>query len=250
MAILKRGLRAGLLARAYRKLLHSIYANDLWLDLRLHAKREAVDYIIAHMPEAMVLADRYELARFALARAPREGLVLEFGVAKGASLRNLAGQTARPVHGFDSFGGLPEDWAGTREKAGAFTQRGKLPKVPANAVLHPGWFEQSLPPFLAAQKEAVAFIHVDCDIYTSTVTIFSALEGRINPGTVILFDEYFNYPGWRAHEYKAFREFIARTGFSYEYIGVAAEKGHVAVRIGAPGSLPEPGRVHAPGGQA
>ncbi|WP_026439698.1 class I SAM-dependent methyltransferase [Acidocella facilis] len=240
MAILKRGLRSGLLARAYRKLLHSIYVNDLWLDLRLHAKREAVEYVIAHMPEAMVLADRYELARFALGRAPKEGLVLEFGVAGGASLRNLAGQTPREVHGFDSFGGLPEDWAGTKEGAGAFTQKGKLPKVPANARLHPGWFDQTLPPFLAAHAGDVAFLHVDCDIYTSTVTIFSALAGRIVPGTVILFDEYFNYPGWRGHEYKAFQEFIAQSGLSYEYIGVSAEKGHVAVRLGAAGSLPEP----------
>lgn len=240
MAILKRGLRAGLLVRAYRKLLHSIYVNDLWLDLRVQAKREAVAYITAHMAEAMVLADRNELARFALARAPQEGLVLEFGVAKGASLRNLATQTARQVHGFDSFGGLPEDWAGTKEKAGAFTQRGKLPKVPPNAVLHPGWFDQTLPPFLAAHTSPAAFIHVDCDIYTSTQTIFSALQQRIVPGTVILFDEYFNYPGWRAHEYKAFQEFIREAGLSYEYIGFSAEKGHVAVRIGAPGALPEP----------
>ena len=95
MAILNRGfLHSGFYARAYRKLLHSIYVNDLWLDLRLHAKREAVEYIIAHMSEAMVLPDRDDLARFALARAPKEGLVLEFGVAKGASLRNLATQNS------------------------------------------------------------------------------------------------------------------------------------------------------------
>ncbi|MBU6418289.1 MAG: class I SAM-dependent methyltransferase [Proteobacteria bacterium] len=241
MAILQRGfLRSGFFARAYRKLLHSIYANDLWLDLRLHAKREAVDYIIAHMNEAMVLADRDELARFALSRAPKEGLVLEFGVAKGASLRNLAAQTPRQVHGFDSFGGLPEAWSGTKEQAGAFTQKGKLPKVPPNVVLHSGWFDQTLPPFLAAEAGSVAFLHVDCDIYTSTVTIFTALRDRIAPGTVILFDEYFNYPGWRAHEYKAFQEFIAATGLSYEYLGFSAEKGHVAVRIGAAGDLKEP----------
>lgn len=240
MAILKRGLRGGVLTRTYRKLLHSVYVNDLWLELRLHAKREAVEYAIAHMSEAMVLADRYELARFALSRAPEAGLVLEFGVAKGASLRNLAARTRRQVHGFDSFGGLPEDWAGTKEKAGAFTQKGKLPKVPPNAVLHPGWFEQTLPPFLAGHEGPVAFIHVDCDIYTSTVTIFTALRERIVPGTIILFDEYFNYPGWRAHEYKAFQEFIRETGLSYEYIGLSAEKGHVAVRIGAPGALREP----------
>jgi hypothetical protein len=241
MAILSRGFfRSGFYARAYRKLLHSIYANDLWIDLRLHAKREAVEYVIAHMGEAMVLADRDELLRFAFARAPQEGLVAEFGVAGGASLRNLARLTSRQVHGFDSFGGLPGDWSGTREAAGAFTQKGRLPKVPANAVLHPGWFEETLPAFLAAHPGPAAFIHVDCDIYTSTKTVFMALRGRIGPGTVLLFDEYFNYPGWRAHEYKAFQEFIAGTGLSYEYIGFSAEKGHVAVRIGAPGELPEP----------
>jgi len=48
---------------------------------------------------------------------------------------------------------------------------------------------------------------------------------------VIVFDEYFNYPGWRQHEYKAFQEFIANTGLKYRYIGFSAEKGHVAVQI-------------------
>ena len=232
MAILKRGFfREGVLGRAYRKLLHTFYVNDLWLDLRLHAKKEAVEYIIANMPEAMVLADRDELMKFSFGQAPKEGLVVEFGVANGASLRHLAGLTPRQVHGFDSFGGLPEDWSGTREKTGAFTQRGKLPKVPANVTLHPGWFNETLPGFVSANPGPAAFIHVDCDIYSSTVTIFEALRERIGRGTVILFDEYFNYPGWRAHEYKAFQEFIASTGLAYEYIGVSAEKGHVAVII-------------------
>lgn len=232
MAILKRGfLREGLLGRAYRKLLHTFYVNDLWLDLRLHAKKEAVEYIIANMPEAMVLADRDALMDYAFAQAPGEGLVLEFGVASGASLRHLAALTARQVHGFDSFGGLPEDWSGTKEKSGAFSQRGRLPKVPGNVTLHPGWFEQTLPPFLAAHPGPAAFLHVDCDLYSSTAAIFAALRARIQSGTVILFDEYFNYPGWRGHEYKAFQEFIATSGLKYKYIGVSAEKGHVAVRI-------------------
>jgi predicted O-methyltransferase YrrM len=232
MAILNKGFfRSGFYARAYRKILHSIYVNDLWLDLRLHAKREAVDYIIANMPEAMVLPDRNELLKFALSRAPKEGLVVEFGVAKGDSIRNLAGQTPRQVHGFDSFGGLPEDWSGTKEQTGAFTARGKLPKVPENVTLHVGWFDQTLPRFLAANTGPCAFIHVDCDIYASTVTIFEHLQTRIVPGTIILFDEYFNYPGWRAHEYKAFQEFVEKYGISYKYFGVSAEKGHVAAVV-------------------
>jgi len=231
MAIFKRGVGEGFFARAYRKILHSFYANDLWIDLRLRAKREAVDYIVAHMPDALVREDRFDLLAFALSRAPAEGLVLEFGVEKGASLRHLAGLTNRTVHGFDSFEGLPGDWGGTKEAKGAFDLRGRLPKVPANAKLHVGWFDATLPAFLATDSAPAALIHVDCDIYSSTVTIFTALNERIRPGTVIVFDEYFNYPGWRNHEYKAFQEFIAAGGLGYDYIGFSAEKGHVAVRI-------------------
>jgi Methyltransferase domain len=231
MAIFKRGIGEGVFARAYRKFLHSFYANDLWIDLRLHAKREAVDYIVAHMGDAMVLQDRLDLLKFALSRAPQTGLVLEFGVEKGASLRHLASLTTRNVHGFDSFEGLPGDWGGTKEGAGAFSRKGKLPKVPANAKLHVGWFDQTLLRFLASETDRCALIHVDCDIYVSTVVIFEQLRDRIAPGTVIVFDEYFNYPGWRAHEYKAFQEFIARSGRSYRYLGFSAEKGHVAVMI-------------------
>ncbi len=231
MAIFKRGIGEGAISRIYRKILHSFYANDLWIDLRLHAKREAVEYIVAHMGEAMVLRDRFDLLRFALSRAPGDGLVLEFGVEKGASLRHLAGLTQRNVHGFDSFEGLPGDWSGTKEGAGAFSLRGHLPRVPTNAKLHVGWFDQTLPPFLAQDPAPCALVHVDCDIYVSTVVIFAQLRGRIQPGTVIVFDEYFNYPGWRAHEYKAFQEFIAASGLGYRYLGFSAEKGHVAVVI-------------------
>lgn len=50
-------------------------------------------------------------------------------------------------------------------------------------------------------------------------------------GTIIVFDEYFNYPAWRQHEYKAFQEFISKFGRKYRYIAMSAEKGHVAVQL-------------------
>ncbi len=231
MAILSRGWRSGLLGRAYRKILHSWYANDLTIDLRLHAKREAVAYIIDHMQAAMMRRDRFDLLRFALGRAPQEGLVLEFGVEKGASVTCLAQATRRTVHGFDSFAGLPEDWVGTAEAAGTFDRKGRLPKVPGNVRLHVGWFDATLPGFLAETTEPVALLHVDCDIYSSTRVVFDLLGPRIVPGTVIVFDEYFNYPGWRQHEYKAFQEFIAAGSRRYRYLAYAGEKGHVAVVI-------------------
>lgn len=232
MAILSRGLREGLIARAYRKILHSFYANDLLIDLRLAAKREAVEYILANMASAMILRDRFDLLAFALKRAPAEGLILEFGVEKGASVRLLGTRAApRIVHGFDSFRGLPDDWAGTAEAAGAFDQGGKLPQVPGNVRLHVGWFDATLAKFLAEDAAPAALIHIDCDIYSSTKIVLDLLTPRIRPGTIIVFDEYFNYPGWRQHEFKAFAEFIAATGLAYEYLGLSGEKGHVAVKI-------------------
>lgn len=227
MAILKRGLRASL----YRKFLHKFYVNDLWLDLAIAAKRESVEYIRQHMLAAQVLEDRFALLAFALAQAPAEGLVLEFGVEKGASVNWLARRTTRAVHGFDSFQGLPEGWAGTKEDRGAFDRKGRLPKVADNVRLHVGWFDATLPDFLVTEVGPVALLHVDCDIYASTRVVFDLLEPRIVPGTVIVFDEYYNYPGWQQHEFRAFQEFVARSGLGYAYIGFSAEKGHVAVRI-------------------
>jgi hypothetical protein len=50
-------------------------------------------------------------------------------------------------------------------------------------------------------------------------------------GTVIVFDEYFNFPGWRNHEYRAWTEFVARTGTEFDYLGYTADNEQVVVRI-------------------
>ena len=128
---------------------------------------------------------------------------------------------------------MPEHWAGTFERKGKFGRGGALPEVPANVTLHKGWFDQTLPAFLAAYPQhEVAFLHVDCDIYSSTATVLRELAPRLRPGTVIVFDEYFNYPNWQRHEWRAFQEFIRDSGFSYRYLGFAQKNGHVAVRLG------------------
>jgi predicted O-methyltransferase YrrM len=218
-------------ARLYRRFLHKYFLNDLGFELQLDAKREALAYLRAQMASAMMARDRFELLRFAVRQIRHQGLVLEFGVEKGASLTTLANAYKGEVHGFDSFRGLPEDWTGTYEERGKFSMGGRLPKVPDNAKLHVGWFDKTLPEFLATTPDDVALLHVDCDIYSSTKTIFEGLGPRIKPGTVIVFDEYFNYPAWRHHEYKAFQEFVAAGNRRYSYIGFSSEKGHVAVRM-------------------
>jgi hypothetical protein len=50
-----------------------------------------------------------------------------------------------------------------------------------------------------------------------------------------VFDEYFNYPEWEQGEYKAFQEFLGRTGLSCEFIGYNRYEEQVAVIL-RPGS--------------
>jgi len=55
------------------------------------------------------------------------------------------------------------------------------------------------------------------------------LEPKLKPGAVIVFDEYFNYPGWKQGEYKAFMEFLEKTGYAFEFIGYNRNEEQVAV---------------------
>lgn len=224
-----------ILGRAYSRLIHKYFLNDMYLDLRLRAKRDTVDYIEANLKDALLCQGRKPLIELCMRRekeAGLNGLILEFGVAGGVSTRLIAANAEpRRIHGFDSFEGLPGDWSGTHEQKGRYTQHGKLPRVPANVQLHKGWFDATLPGFLAANPGPVSFINVDCDVYDSTIYVLNQLKDRFRPGSVILFDEYYNYPNWREHEYKAWQEFVAANAITYRYVGFSTMRYHAAVQI-------------------
>jgi len=77
----------------------------------------------------------------------------------------------------------------------------------------------------------VAFVHIDSDIYESAKSIFKYLKDQIITGTVIVFDEFFNYPSWEKGEFKAFMEFVNQTGKNYEYITYNRKHEQVSVKI-------------------
>lgn len=179
------------------------------------AAKESADYYSSHMLAAQNFPDSHAILSHALGLRREGGLILEFGVASGNTINHIAGQVPGEVHGFDVFSGLPEDWR-TGFPKGAFAQ--PLPEVRPNVKLHVGLFGDTLGPFVAQhQGSFVSLLHVDCDLYSSTVTIFEHLQAMIVPGTVIVFDEYWNYPGWKQHEFKAFAEFCERAKVTYRY---------------------------------
>ena len=75
----------------------------------------------------------------------------------------------------------------------------------------------------------MAFVHLDCDLYSSTKTVLTLIAPRVTGGTLILFDEYFNYANWEQHQFKAFQEFVQEQDVKYVYLAFARQQ--VAVRI-------------------
>ena len=53
---------------------------------------------------------------------------------------------------------------------------------------------------------------------------------RISKDTIIIFDEYFNYPNWQQHEFRAFQEFTNKHSVNYDYIGFTPQS-EVAIKI-------------------
>ena len=199
---------------------------------RLSALLESGEYARRNMQDVYSSPITRDVFYHSLALAPSSGLFMEFGVWNAETTNRIADYvgSSRTVHGFDSFEGLPEDWADGYKK-GTFNLHGKLPRVRPNVKLHVGWFNETLPQFSESSIEKISFLHIDCDLYSSTKAIFDHLGDRIVPGSIILFDEYFNYYGWRDHEYRAFKEFVEERSLSYKYVAYNTSEYNVAVQI-------------------
>jgi predicted O-methyltransferase YrrM len=192
------------------------------------ASMDSANFAVEHFQSAARYPEDQALLREAVSQARPDGLFLEFGVASGRTLWTIAEGHAGPVYGFDSFNGLPETWR-PGYPVGVFAQ--EPPQTLPNAELVIGLFDKTLPAFMERHPGVASFIHVDCDIYSSTVTILENLASRIVPGTVIVFDEFLNYPGWRQHEFKAWQEFTGKYGIKFRYIGCVPGHQQVCVII-------------------
>ncbi len=157
-------------------------------------------------------------------------LWLEFGVFSGKTINFISSFTEGKVFGFDSFEGLPEDWRPGFPKE-LFDKKGILPKVNNNVELIKGWFNETLPDFVKEHcinnKKKISFIHIDCDIYSSTKYIFDILKDYLDENCVIVFDELLNYKGFDGDngELRALYEFINENNVKWNWIGMNGDLG-------------------------
>ena len=195
----------------------AVYPNSIYEQGMRAATQEAVDFVRKNMPNLKGRKSSLDLLEYCLSQTRIEGLICEFGVYSGTTINHIASLVPdKDVHGFDSFEGLPEAW-GSAPK-GLFSNKGEFPAVKDNVILHKGLFAETLPEFISEHDLQVSFVHIDSDLYSSAKTILETLSSRIVAGSILVFDEYFNYPEWQDHEYKAFMEFVSDFNVDFEYI--------------------------------
>jgi hypothetical protein len=158
------------------------------------------------------------------------GDYFEFGVYRGSTFAHADRLTRRHLpcssmrlFGFDSFQGLPSP-TGMEGATGEFLEGDfscALPEVRENldrrgvdwSRLHlvEGWFDETLNHDLKAtlRPAPVAIALIDCDLYRSTLSVLEFLEDLLQPGSILLFDDWDCFGG-RNHmgERRAFAEFL------------------------------------------
>ncbi len=201
---------------------------------------DAVSPYVYEIARRTVFKDNFKRVRVfqaALTEAAKSqdlGHYLEFGVARGTSLitmyklaRNLGVAAQMQFHAFDSFEGLPDDEGhfvvGDMAYAEpTFRQFVRKAGVPLDQVTtSPGFFDKSLSADLSGtlgiKPDMAHIVHVDCDLYVSTVPVLEFLAPLLGKGSVIIFDDWFSFDDepdpWMHGEQRAFNEWPLRDRF-------------------------------------
>jgi len=198
----------------------SFFYRDAYDFLYEEAAKDSANYIKKYLNKTIITDfGWWDIAIEKIKNSKIDGLCMEFGVHEGRSINYFSNKTINKIwYGFDSFKGFQEDWKGGFFAKGNYSLNGKIPIVNENVKLIKGWFKDTLPIFLKSNKNKICFIHIDCDTYESTKEVLNIISSKkLTSGTLILFDEYLSYIGWRQGEFKAWQEFTKENKIKYKY---------------------------------
>ena len=197
--------------------------------------RDCYDYFKKYFYNTIFFNEKKKIQTFSIERALElnndQDLYLEFGVWKGTTI-NFFSQLLekKKIYGFDTFEGLAEDWYGySNHPKGTFSLKGVVPKLNSNVIPVVGLIQETLPTFLKNNLNKLAFVHIDTDTYSTCKFILENIKDRLTKNSIILFDEFYNYSGWKNGELKAFNEVLGN--LNYRFLAFNAYGTQTVVKI-------------------
>jgi O-methyltransferase len=158
---------------------------------------------------------------------------LEFGVFRGSSFNWWLHHCDHPeskFYGFDTFEGLPENWGSVYNKGDMLAD---MPDIndPRGRFIK-GLFQDSVPDFLLTfnrdmKNDNRKIIHLDADLFSSTLFVLTSIAPFLKKGDILMFDE-FNVPN---HEFFAFRIFSEACYVKTRLVGAVNNYFQVALMI-------------------
>ncbi len=93
--------------------------------------------------------------------------------------------------GFDTFEGLPEDWGTFKKGEMSFS----IPQInDQRAEFMKGLFQDTLLPYLDKKGSSLVngtnIIHLDADLFSSTIFVLTQLYKYLKKGDILFFDEF------------------------------------------------------------
>jgi hypothetical protein len=157
---------------------------------------------------------------------------LEFGVYHGESMACWTRLNPHPesrFFGFDSFTGLPEAW-GTRAK-GHFSRDGQPPRFTDPRVTFvAGLFQETLPRFLLETPlSRRKVIHLDADLYSSTLFVLLHLAPVLRANDLLIFDEFHCV----VDEFRAFINFLEAYPLPHRVVARSPDWVQTVIRLEA-----------------
>lgn len=181
---------------------------------------ETLNHFKEHIKKSMIFFDIWKIREFAIKTSllndrNKEYYYLEFGVWKGDS-SNFFSKFLNKLYCFDSFEGLKEGWVGTSKLKAHFNLNKKIPSLNSNVEIVVGWVEDTLEDFLKKHNPKINFVHLDMDTYSPTKFTLEKLKPYLVKNSIIVFDELYNYLGWKNGEYKALNEVFNDNEFEFK----------------------------------
>jgi hypothetical protein len=156
---------------------------------------------------------------------------LEFGVSQGYSFRwwvDANKNSDSKFFGFDTFEGLPEAWGALFKKG---DMNAAIPNIDDKRVeFIKGLFQETFYPFTRSHdlsSDRIRVIHLDADLFSSTLYILTSIAPFLKKGDILLFDE-FNVPN---HEFMAFQYFTQSFYVKTKLLGAVNNYLQVAFQI-------------------